>query len=74
MTIEHVLYDEDGNEIGSEVFKSFKNTAKGFCLKITCPMSESKALYRVRIIHGEESASFDLIYTASPEKPVKIIK
>ncbi len=72
--IDHVLYDEEGNEIGSEVFKSFKNTKKDFCLKITCPMAESKALYRVNILFGEAKASFDLIYTVSPEKPVKIIK
>ncbi len=74
MIIDHVLYDVEGNEIGSEVFKSFKNTEKDFCLKITCPMAENKTIYRVRIIHGEKSASFDLIYTVSSEKPVKIIK
>ncbi len=72
--IERVIYDEEENEIGSEVFKSFKNTEKDFCLKITCPMAESKALYRVIITFGEDIASFDLIYTVSPEKPVKLIK
>ncbi len=74
LIIEHVLYDENGNESGSEVFKSFKNTQKDFCLKIICPMAESKALYRVTILFGEKKASFDLIYTVSSEKPVKMIK
>lgn len=72
--IEHVLYDENGNEIGTEVFKRFKNTYKDYCLKITCPVSETKALYRVTVISGDKSASFDLKYTVSTDKPVKLIR
>lgn len=74
IVIEHVLYDDDGAEIGSEVYKSFKNTEEDFCLKITCPMDEKKPYYRAVIIFDEEKASFDIIYGAEADKPVKPIR
>ncbi|MBQ8207770.1 MAG: DUF4163 domain-containing protein [Clostridia bacterium] len=74
VSIEHVIYDDEGNEKGSEVYKTFKNTPKDFCLKINCPMSESKPLYRVIISYENSGSSIDLIYSPSSDKPVKLIK
>ena len=75
VTVDRVIYDENGVEAGTEQICCFENTAEDFCLKIIGPIIEGAPAYRVTILDATgRKASIDIVYRADMEKPVKLIK